>query len=181
MNSASHFALRASCGRLNRHPLAQSCTAIVKSRSMMLWVTNIFNRVDHSQLSSDGPDRTATDFVLRMGGLAKISKTSNDAANEKTDWLQTPSDLPKWVRTGCVLRDVNLDKVAVTDVGMEHFRNLNGLNTISLKSCRYITDDGLAYLKEGNVALELIDVSDTAITMKGANNLQLDSSVTVVL
>ncbi|KNC81638.1 hypothetical protein SARC_06043 [Sphaeroforma arctica JP610] len=164
-------------------PLRQHATQVkasLQSRGMMLWVTNIFNRMDHSQLHNEGPDKTASDFVLRMGGLAKICETPTTPEKDYSNWLMQPSDYPKYVRTGMSLREVNLDKVTVTDMGMEHFRNLSGLMSISLKSCKYITDEGMDYLLEGNPVLRTIDISDTNVTPAKRDSLKKLNGVTVI-
>eukprot|EP00123_Amoebidium_parasiticum_P005427 comp16622_c0_seq1/m.14795 comp16622_c0_seq1/g.14795 ORF comp16622_c0_seq1/g.14795 comp16622_c0_seq1/m.14795 type:complete len:220 (-) comp16622_c0_seq1:12-671(-) len=142
----------------------------IPSRPIFMWVENIFNRMDRQRLSEAGPDRTAAEFVLRMGGRLKYVPFDGE---DVSDWVQKDVELPKFQESKPMkLVAVDLGGITVTTVGMEHIRNLKHLKSINLSDCKYLTDDGLEYLLQGNPSLQQVDLTGSGVSEAGVSKLK---------
>lgn len=70
------------------------------------------------------------------------------------------------------LRVLRLGQTKITDVGLEHLRNLRSVEELDLYYAEYITEDGMAHLREW-AALKKLSLRGTRVTSKVFSHLAL--------
>jgi Leucine-rich repeat (LRR) protein len=78
-------------------------------------------------------------------------------------WV-TDAELARLARQPAIHR-IQLDHTKITDLGLEYLKPLRGVRHLSLYYAEYITDDGLAHLRDWK-QLEVLNLRGTRVTSK---------------
>jgi Leucine-rich repeat (LRR) protein len=104
------------------------------------------------------------EWIGAEGGTFTRDKTGEVVAVDFTGTWITDADLRR-IATLPHLRKLNLTRTKITDVGMEHLAKLTGVTNLDLYYAEYITEDGIAHLKDWK-ALERLNLRGTKVTSK---------------
>ncbi|NXA35686.1 ATP5S synthase, partial [Eudromia elegans] len=109
-------------------------------RSFWGWLNAVFNKVDHERIRAVGPDRAASEWLLRCGALVRYQGYQR--------WQQDYNGLP----TG-PLGKYRIEAIDATDAcimyrGFEYLDGLEHVTEIKLQKCMYIQDECLQRLSD---------------------------------
>ncbi|XP_057882440.1 ATP synthase subunit s, mitochondrial [Melospiza georgiana] len=109
-------------------------------RSFWGWLNAVFNKVDHERIRAVGPDRAASEWLLRCGALVRYQGSPK--------WQQDYNALP----TGPLGR-YRIEAISATDScimyrGFDYLDGLEHVRDIKLEKCMYIQDQCLQRLGE---------------------------------
>uniref|UniRef100_A0A8C5NN14 Distal membrane arm assembly complex 2 like n=1 Tax=Junco hyemalis TaxID=40217 RepID=A0A8C5NN14_JUNHY len=109
-------------------------------RSFWGWLNAVFNKVDHERIRAVGPDRAASEWLLRCGARVRYQGSPK--------WQQDYNALP----TGPLGR-YRIEAISATDScimyrGFDYLDGLEHVRDIKLEKCMYIQDQCLQRLSE---------------------------------
>jgi internalin A len=110
------------------------------------------------------PDTDTAAWITAQGGRAATDAAGHViAANLGSTWI-TDVDLQR-IGDLAYLRELDLSHTMITDVGLEHLKNLRRVTTFSLYYAEYFSDSGIAHLADWK-SLEHLDLHGTKVTSK---------------
>ncbi|XP_043930225.1 ATP synthase subunit s, mitochondrial [Protopterus annectens] len=128
------------------------------------WLNAVFNKVDYDRIQSVGPDRAASEWLLRCG--AKVRYKGFDR------WQQDYNGLPTGPLGKYKIQAIDATESCIMNKGFDYLDGLQHVEEIKLQKCIYIEDlclerlSNMENLKNTLIHLELIscgNVSDRGI------------------
>nr|XP_032820835.1 ATP synthase subunit s, mitochondrial isoform X2 [Petromyzon marinus] len=163
------WGLHAAGARL-RHPLAP----LPDRRHLWAWLNAVFNKVDHERILEAGPDRAASEWLLRCGAHVRYRDSDR--------WQQDYNGLPTGTRDRYRIEAINATDSCIMETGFDYLDGLQHVQQIHLERCVYIGDSTLERLsRTDSLVASLHDlrvvscgnVSDLGvISLQGLRNLQ---------
>ncbi|XP_063803630.1 ATP synthase subunit s, mitochondrial [Pseudophryne corroboree] len=101
-------------------------------RSFWGWLNAVFNRVDHERIKDVGPDRAASEWLLRCG--AKVRYTGFEK------WQQDYNGLPTGPLGKYKIQAIDASESCIMYRGFDYLDGLEQLEEIKLYKCIYIED-----------------------------------------
>jgi len=103
-------------------------------------------------------------WIADQGGHCMQDGAGHIVAIDLTSAWISDSDLARLGRLRN-LRSLNLAHTRITDVGLEHLANLEGVTDLNLYYAEYITEDGIAHLRRWK-DLDRLNLRGTKVTSK---------------
>jgi len=103
-------------------------------------------------------------WIQDAGGSFQKNAAGHIVEVDLTSTWVTDDDLAK-LATLSELRKLNLSYTRITDLGLEHLRPLRNVTYLNCYYCEYVTDGGIAFLKQW-VNLEYLNVRGTEVTSR---------------
>lgn len=119
-------------------------------------------QVDTARVKKLGPDRVATEWLLRNGACVKYV----GGQQLFCDYNALPSDEIKF--TGRIKEIVGKDS-GINSLGFEHLRGLGSVDRVCLEHCKNVEDDAISkleHVKDTLLDLEIIgckNITDTGL------------------
>uniref|UniRef100_A0A8C9EV29 Distal membrane arm assembly complex 2 like n=1 Tax=Pavo cristatus TaxID=9049 RepID=A0A8C9EV29_PAVCR len=104
------------------------------------WLNAVFNKVDYERIQAVGPDRAASEWLLRCGALVRYQ------GYEK--WQQDYSGLPTGPLGKYKIEAINATESCIMYRGFDYLDGLEHVAEIKLQKCIYIQDECLQRLSE---------------------------------
>uniref|UniRef100_A0A8C3IYH5 Distal membrane arm assembly complex 2 like n=1 Tax=Calidris pygmaea TaxID=425635 RepID=A0A8C3IYH5_9CHAR len=104
------------------------------------WLNAIFNKVDYERIQAVGPDRAASEWLLRCGALVRYR------GYEK--WQQDYNGLPTGPLEKYKIEAINATDSCIMYRGFDYLDGLEHVTEIKLQKCIYIQDECLQRLSE---------------------------------
>ncbi|XP_071832809.1 ATP synthase subunit s, mitochondrial-like isoform X3 [Apostichopus japonicus] len=135
--------------------IPSSIWACQSKRHLFGMLNAVFNKVDPARIREVGPDRAASEWLLRCGAAVKFS------GFEK--WNEDYNLLPTGKKGKFRIEEVDATDSSIMHIGFEHFQNLDHLRALKLHHCTYLTDiclSKLVYLKDSLRDLQISSCGD---------------------
>ncbi|CAO2586487.1 ATP synthase subunit s, mitochondrial [Lemmus lemmus] len=110
------------------------------SRYFWEWLNTVFNKVDYERIRDVGPDRAASEWLLRCGAKVRY------CGHQK--WLQDYNNLPGGSMDRYKIQAIDATDSCIMDIGLEHMEGLEHVEKITLCKCHYIEDNCLQRLSQ---------------------------------
>ncbi|NXT03485.1 ATP5S synthase, partial [Jacana jacana] len=104
------------------------------------WLNAVFNKVDHERIQAVGPDRAASEWLLRCGALVRYR------GHQK--WQQDYNGLPTGPPGTYRIEAINATDSCIMYRGFDYLDGLEHVTEIKLQKCIYIQDACLQRLSE---------------------------------
>ncbi|XP_057316275.1 ATP synthase subunit s, mitochondrial-like [Hydractinia symbiolongicarpus] len=127
--------------------LKSTASSLLSRRLFYSWLIEVFNTKDVQRVKKVGPDRAASEWILRNGGKVKFSSSIT--------WI---SNYGGSGGGSMELVGIDANGVALTNSGLQHLVGLKYLRYLSLHGCKHITD--LEHLTEVADTLEYLDIGN---------------------
>lgn len=109
-------------------------------RSFWGWLNAVFNKVDHERIRAVGPDRAASEWLLRCGALVRYQGSPR--------WQQDYNGLPTGPLGKYKIEAINATDSCIMYRGFDYLDGLEHVTDIKLEKCMYIQDECLQRLSE---------------------------------
>lgn len=103
-------------------------------------------------------------WIQDTGGWIQKDKAGTIVEVDLTSTWVTDADLTR-IGTLKQLRRLNLSHTKISDLGLEHLRDLENVTYLNCHYCEFISDGGIAYLKRW-VNLEYLNLRGTEVTSR---------------
>lgn len=100
----------------------------------------MFNKVDYERIRDVGPDRAASEWLLRCG--AKVRYRGHQK------WLQDYNHIPGSSEGRYKIQAIDATDSCIMDVGLDHMEGLEHVEKIILCKCHYVEDSCLQRLSQ---------------------------------
>ncbi|XP_029092763.1 ATP synthase subunit s, mitochondrial isoform X1 [Monodon monoceros] len=124
---------------------------------------SLANRVDHERIRDVGPDRAASEWLLRCGAVVRY--------HGQERWQKDYNHLPTGPLDKYKIQAIDATDSCIMSIGFDHMEGLQHVEKIRLCKCHYIEDDCLERLSQlGNLQksmLEMEIISCGNVTDKG--------------
>ncbi|XP_007473217.1 ATP synthase subunit s, mitochondrial isoform X1 [Monodelphis domestica] len=131
------------------------------------WLNTVFNKVDHERIKAVGPDRAASEWLLRCGALVQFH------GQEK--WQQDYNNLPTGPLNKYKIKAIDATDSCIMHIGFDYLEGLEHLEKLKLCKCHYIEDECLERLSQiknlQKSILELEIISCGNVTERGVISL----------
>lgn len=131
------------------------------------WLNAVFNKVDYDRIKSVGPDRAASEWLLRCG--AKVRYKGFDR------WQQDYNGLPTGPLGKYKIQAIDATESCIMNKGFDYLDSLQHIEEIKFQKCIYIEDLCLERLSNmenlQNTLLRLELISCGNVTDKGIISL----------
>uniref|UniRef100_A0A8D0C042 Distal membrane arm assembly component 2 like n=1 Tax=Salvator merianae TaxID=96440 RepID=A0A8D0C042_SALMN len=128
-------------GALRRHgDLRKKVPPGETRRHFWGWLNAIFNKVDHERIQAVGPDRAASEWLLRCG--AHVRYHGHDK------WQQDYSGLPSGPLGKYRIQAINATDSCIMYRGFDYLDGLERVEEITFCRCNYIRDECLQRLSQ---------------------------------
>lgn len=107
-------------------------------RAFWGWLNAVFNKVDHERIRTVGPDRAASEWLLRCGALVRYQGSPK--------WQQDYNGLPTGPLGKYKIEAINATDSCIMYRGFEYLDGLEHVTDIRLEKCIYIQDECLQRL-----------------------------------
>ncbi|KAM6073787.1 ATP synthase subunit s, mitochondrial isoform 1-T2 [Chlamydotis macqueenii] len=114
--------------------------ALASCRHFWGWLNAVFNKVDYERIQAVGPDRAASEWLLRCGALVRYQ------GYEK--WQQDYNGLPTGPLGKYKIEAINATESCIMYRGFDYLDGLEHVTEIKLQKCIYIRDECLQRLSE---------------------------------
>ncbi|XP_056401724.1 ATP synthase subunit s, mitochondrial [Hyla sarda] len=104
------------------------------------WLNAVFNRVDYERIKEAGPDRAASEWLLRCG--AKVRYKGFDK------WQNDYNGLPTGTREQYKIQGIDATESCIMYRGFDYLDGLEHVEEIKLCKCMYIEDACLERLSK---------------------------------
>ncbi|XP_021259227.1 ATP synthase subunit s, mitochondrial [Numida meleagris] len=104
------------------------------------WLNAVFNKVDYERIQAVGPDRAASEWLLRCGALVRYQ------GYEK--WQQDYNGLPTGPLGKYKIEAINATESCIMHRGFDYLEGLEHVTEIKLQKCIYVQDECLQRLSE---------------------------------
>ncbi|XP_030806152.1 ATP synthase subunit s, mitochondrial [Camarhynchus parvulus] len=111
-------------------------------RAFWGWLNAVFNKVDHERIRAVGPDRAASEWLLRCGALVRYQGSPK--------WQQDYNALPTGPLGRYKIEAINATDSCIMYRGFDYLDGLEHVTDIRLEKCMYIQDQCLQRLSETN-------------------------------
>ncbi|XP_059860575.1 ATP synthase subunit s, mitochondrial isoform X1 [Delphinus delphis] len=124
---------------------------------------SLANRVDHERIRDVGPDRAASEWLLRCGALVRY--------HGQERWQKDYNHLPTGPLDKYKIQAIDATDSCIMSIGFDHMEGLQHVEKIRLCKCHYIEDDCLERLSQlenlQKSMLEMEIISCGNVTDKG--------------
>lgn len=110
------------------------------SRYFWEWLNTVFNKIDYERLRDVGPDRAASEWLLRCGAKVRY------CGHQK--WLQDYNSLPGGPMDRYKIQAIDATDSCIMDIGFDHMEGLEHVEKITLCKCHYVDDNCLQRLSQ---------------------------------
>ncbi|KAF1453819.1 ATP5S synthase, partial [Pygoscelis papua] len=104
------------------------------------WLNAVFNKVDYERIQAVGPDRAASEWLLRCGALVRYQGYQK--------WQQDYNGLPTGPLGKYKIEAINATDSCIMYRGFDYLDGLEHVTEIKLQKCIYIQDECLQRLSE---------------------------------
>ncbi|KAM9067413.1 ATP synthase subunit s, mitochondrial [Sarcophilus harrisii] len=104
------------------------------------WLNAVFNKVDHERIKAVGPDRAASEWLLRCGALVQYH------GQEK--WQKDYNNLPTGPLNKYKIKAIDATDSCIMNIGFDYLEGLEHVEKIKLCKCHYIEDECLQKLSQ---------------------------------
>ncbi|KAJ7345321.1 hypothetical protein JRQ81_001271 [Phrynocephalus forsythii] len=104
------------------------------------WLNSVFNKVDYERIKSVGPDRAASEWLLRCGAFVRYHGFDK--------WQQDYNGLPTGPLGKYKIQAINATESCIMYRGFDYLDGLEYLEEIRLCKCIYIQDECLQRLSQ---------------------------------
>uniref|UniRef100_F6USE2 Distal membrane arm assembly component 2 like n=2 Tax=Ornithorhynchus anatinus TaxID=9258 RepID=F6USE2_ORNAN len=104
------------------------------------WLNAVFNKVDHERIKAVGPDRAASEWLLRCGALVRY--------HGQERWQQDYNTLPTGPLNKYKIQAIDATESCIMHIGFDYMEGLVHVEQIKLCKCHYIEDECLKRLSE---------------------------------
>ncbi|XP_032200089.1 ATP synthase subunit s, mitochondrial isoform X1 [Mustela erminea] len=136
-------------------------------RNFWGWLNAVFNKVDYERIKDVGPDRAASEWLLRCGATVRY--------HGQERWQKDYNHLPTGPLDKYKIQAIDATESCIMRIGFDYLEGLQHVEKIRLCKCHYIEDDCLERLgKLENLQksiLEMEIISCGNITDKGITAL----------
>ncbi|KAJ8289689.1 hypothetical protein GJAV_G00004180 [Gymnothorax javanicus] len=133
------------------------------SRQFWGWLNAVFNKVDYDRIKAVGPDRAASEWLLRCG--AKVRYQGFDR------WQHDYNGLPTGPLGKYKIQAIDATESCIMHRGFDHLDGLKHLEEIKFNKCMYIEDtcmERLSQIENLQASLRKVElVSCGNVTDKG--------------
>ncbi|KAF7710305.1 hypothetical protein HF521_009177 [Silurus meridionalis] len=116
------------------------CAPAGGSRSFWSWLNAVFNKVDYERIKAVGPDRAATEWLLRCG--AKVRFCGFDR------WQHDYNGIPTGPLGRYQIQAIDATESCIMYQGFDYLVGLEHVEEIKLRKCIYIEDACLEHLSK---------------------------------
>ncbi|KAM6467419.1 ATP synthase subunit s, mitochondrial isoform 2-T4 [Liasis olivaceus] len=109
-------------------------------RHLWGWLNAVFNQVDHERIQAVGPDRAASEWLLRCGALVRYHGYDR--------WQQDYNALPMGPFEKYKIQAIDATESCIMNKGFDYLDGLKHLEEIKLCKCIYIEDECLQRISE---------------------------------
>nr|XP_056707755.1 ATP synthase subunit s, mitochondrial [Euleptes europaea] len=114
-----------------------SCDAY---RHLWGWLNAVFNKVDHERIQAVGPDRAASEWLLRCGAHVRYQGLDK--------WQQDYNGLPTGPLGKYKIQAIDATESCIMYRGFDHLDGLEHVEEIKFCKCAYLQDECLQRLSE---------------------------------
>ncbi|XP_033917258.1 ATP synthase subunit s, mitochondrial [Melopsittacus undulatus] len=104
------------------------------------WLNAVFNKVDYERIQAVGPDRAASEWLLRCGALVRYQGYQK--------WQQDYSGLPTGPLGKYKIEAIDATESCIMYRGFDYLDGLKHVTEIKLQKCIYIQDECLQRISE---------------------------------
>ncbi|XP_053110473.1 ATP synthase subunit s, mitochondrial [Hemicordylus capensis] len=104
------------------------------------WLNAVFNKVDHERIQDVGPDRAASEWLLRCGATVRYQGYDK--------WQQDYNGLPSGPLGKYKIQAINATESCIMYKGFDYFDGLQHVEEIKFSKCMYLQDECLQRLSE---------------------------------
>ncbi|XP_013918165.1 PREDICTED: ATP synthase subunit s, mitochondrial isoform X1 [Thamnophis sirtalis] len=104
------------------------------------WLNAVFNQVDHERIRAVGPDRAASEWLLRCGASVRYHGFDK--------WQQDYNAIPMGPLEKYKIQAINATESCIMNRGFDYFDGLKQLEEIKFCKCIYIEDACLQRISE---------------------------------
>ncbi|XP_072843024.2 ATP synthase subunit s, mitochondrial [Pogona vitticeps] len=104
------------------------------------WLNSIFNKVDYERIQAVGPDRAASEWLLRCGALVRYHGFDK--------WQQDYNGLPSGPLGRYKIQAINATESCIMYRGFDYLEGLEHVEEIRFCKCMYLQDECLQRLSE---------------------------------
>ncbi|XP_069883941.1 ATP synthase subunit s, mitochondrial isoform X1 [Dipodomys merriami] len=137
------------------------------SRYFWEWLNTVFNKVDYERIRDVGPDRAASEWLLRCGAMVRYH------GQEK--WQKDYNHLPTGPLNKYKIQAIDATDSCIMNIGFDYMVGLEHVEKIKFCKCHYIEDNCLQKLSQlENLQKSLLEMEIIAcgnITDKGIFSL----------
>lgn len=130
-------------------------------------MNTVFNKVDRERIREVGPDRAASEWLLRCGAMVRYHGQGR--------WQKNYNSLPSGSLDKYKIQAIDATDSCIMSIGFEHLEGLQHVEKIRLCKCHYIEDNCLEKLSQfknlQNSILEMEIISCGNVTDKGIISL----------
>ncbi|XP_077180233.1 ATP synthase subunit s, mitochondrial isoform X1 [Paroedura picta] len=120
-----------------RVPKLPSCETY---RHFWGWLNAIFNKVDHERIQAVGPDRAASEWLLRCGAHVRFQGLDK--------WQQDYNRLPTGPLGRYKIQAIDATESCIMHMGFDYLDGLEQVEEIKFCKCVYLQDECLRRLSE---------------------------------
>ncbi|XP_072485889.1 ATP synthase subunit s, mitochondrial isoform X1 [Notamacropus eugenii] len=127
------------------------------------WLNAVFNKVDYDRIKAVGPDRAASEWLLRCGALVQY--------HGQDKWQKDYNHLPTGPLNKYKIKAIDATDSCIMNIGFDYLEGLEHVEEIKLCKCHYIEDEclqrlsQLKNLQESVLQMEIISCGN--VTEKG--------------
>ncbi|NXY84803.1 ATP5S synthase, partial [Alcedo cyanopectus] len=104
------------------------------------WLNAVFNKVDYERIEAVGPDRAASEWLLRCGALVRYQGSQK--------WQRDYNGLPTGTLGKYKIEAINATDSCIMYRGFDYLDGLQHVTDIKLQKCIYIQDECLERLSQ---------------------------------
>ncbi|KAG6925580.1 ATP synthase, H+ transporting, mitochondrial Fo complex subunit s (factor B) [Chelydra serpentina] len=104
------------------------------------WLNAVFNKVDYERIQAVGPDRAASEWLLRCGALVRFQGYDK--------WQQDYNGLPTGPLGKYQIQAIDATESCIMHRGFDYLDGLKHVEEIKLSNCIYIEDECLQRISE---------------------------------
>ncbi|XP_036162146.1 ATP synthase subunit s, mitochondrial isoform X1 [Myotis myotis] len=138
------------------------------SRYFWGWLNAVFNKVDRERIKEVGPERAASEWLLRCGAMVRY--------HGQERWQKDYNNLPTGPLDKYKIQAIDATDSCIMNIGFDHLEGLQHVEKIRLCKCHYIEDDCLERISQlenlQKSLLEMEIISCGNVTDKGIIALQ---------
>lgn len=132
-------------------------------RHFWAWLNAVFNKVDYERIQAVGPDRAASEWLLRCGALVRFQGYDK--------WQRDYNGLPTGPLGKYKIQAIDATESCIMYRGFDYLDGLKHVEEIKLSNCMYIQDECLQRISETESLqkslLRLMIISCGNVTDKG--------------
>lgn len=127
------------------------------------WLNAVFNKVDYERIRDAGPERAASEWLLRCGAMVRY--------HGQERWQKDYNQLPTGPLDRYKIQAIDATDSCIMNIGFDYMEGLKHVEKIRLCKCHYIEDDCLEKIGQlenlQKSLLEMEIISCGCVTDKG--------------